>query len=81
MVDPMSIFLVVAVVISAGFFLICYDEAITRFRSDRKWGVFVAPVSLLLPYFYQPGSDTVRRKANAWTIVFFLLALGLVFYS
>ncbi len=58
-----------AVLISAGLTVIYYDEAIGRFRSDRKWGVLVSPITIFFPYFYEEGAEGIRRKASLWAIV------------
>ena len=68
----------VAAIVSAGVFLNYYDEAITSFRKDRKWGVFVSPVSLFLPYFYDDGAASTRRKVAAWFVISLILMISLI---
>ena len=54
------------VLISASLSVIYYDEAIGRFRSDRRWGVLISPVTIFFPYFYEEGAERIRRKATLW---------------
>ena len=58
-----------AVLISAGLSVIYYDEAIGRFRVDRRWGVLISPITIFFPYFYEEGAERIRRKATLWMTV------------